>query len=103
MKEEYQPLDENAAMERAAANLDLASMHANRKKDIEGLITVAAAWIQISDRITEGFKPKRKATLGFGIEEEEEDDRTIINNSKSRSSIHPQPGELRKHKNRYWR
>lgn len=102
-EEEYDSLNENVALSRAAANLDLASMHANKKKSVEGLITVASVWMSVADRIAEGYVPKKKKPIGFGIEEEEEDDGIIINNSKSRSTIHPQPGELRKYQNRNWR
>jgi len=103
-EEEFDILSESTALERAAANLDLASVHANKRKDIEGLITVAAAWMQVADRLSEEFMPKRKPALGFGVQEEEEDDTGIIvNNSKGRSSVHEKSGELRKHQNRYWR
>jgi hypothetical protein len=102
-EEDFDILSESTALERAAANLDLASVHANKRKDIEGLITVAAAWMQVADRLSEEFMPKKKHSLGFGIEEEEEDDRIITNKSKGRSSVHEKPGELREHQNRYWR
>ena len=72
-EEEFDILNEETALERAAANLDLASVHANKRKDIEGLITVAAAWMQVADRLSEEFMPKKKHSLGFGVEEEEED------------------------------
>ena len=102
-EEEFEKLDSSTAFTRIAGNLDLASMHANKKKSVEGLITVASVWMSVADRIAEGYVPKKKKPIGFGIEEEEEDDGIIINNSKSRSTIHPQPGELRKHQNRNWR
>jgi hypothetical protein len=102
-EEEFDFLNEETALERAAVNLDLASVHADKKKDIEGLITVAAAWMQVADRLSEEFMPKRKPALGFGVEEEEEDDRIITNKGKGGPPVHKKPGELREHQNRYWR
>jgi hypothetical protein len=92
-EEEFEKLDSSTAFTRIAGNLDLASMHANKKKDVQGLITVAVAWMQFSDFIANGEMPKKKFTIGFGPEEEEQDERPI-NRRKGRSSIHKKSREL---------
>lgn len=41
-------VNEQYAINMASENLNLASIHADKKRDIESLVTIAAAWMEFS-------------------------------------------------------
>ena len=63
-----------AALNEAAASLRVAYDLALRKEDVENLLNVTAAWIEISSKVTEREAMKKGHTVGFGIEHMEVED-----------------------------
>jgi hypothetical protein len=102
MTEEFEDLDEDLALERIAYNLDIASMHANKKKNVAGLITIAGAWMEVASILSDTPRTKKGLPMGFAATEEENNEPRIIkHNSEGGSPLHKEPGELRERSNWY--
>ena len=100
MTDETEELDENLALERIAYNLDIASMHANRKKNVAGLITIAGAWMEVASILSDAPRNKKVNPIGFStMEEDKNESRIIKHSSEGGSPLHTQPGELRERSN----
>lgn len=72
-------LTSESALDEAAGILRKAASFANKKEDIEMLLNIVAAWVEISARINkdEDEKTSKEVRLGFvhtHIDDEEEDE-----------------------------
>lgn len=104
IEEDFEELNEGLALERIASNLDLASAHANKKKNVAGLITIAGAWMEVASILSDTPRVKKSVPMGFSpMEEENNESRIIKDSGKSRSPLHTEPGELRERSNWNWR
>jgi hypothetical protein len=66
-------LNTNLAFSRAAIYLEEAGEVAINSRNIEGMLTVAKGWMELGDMMDSGQAPKKRATLGFAIPQEGED------------------------------
>jgi hypothetical protein len=75
-EEEYVDIhiNTNLAFSRAAIYLEEAGEVAINSRNIEGMLTVAKGWMELGDMMDTGQPPKKRATLGFAVQEEGEDD-----------------------------
>jgi hypothetical protein len=75
-QEEYVDIhiNTNLAFSRAAVYLEEAGEVAINSRNIEGMLTVAKGWMELGDMMDTGQPPKKRATLGFAVQEEGEDD-----------------------------
>ncbi len=75
-QEEYVDIhiNTNLAFSRAAVYLEEAGEVAINSRNIEGMLTVAKGWMELGDMMDTGQPPKKRATLGFAIPQEEEGD-----------------------------
>ena len=75
-QEEYVDIhiNTNLAFSRAAIYLEEAGEVAINSRNIEGMLTVAKGWMELGDMMDTGQPPKKRATLGFAVQEEGEDD-----------------------------
>jgi len=64
----------NLAFSRAAVYLEEAGEVAINSRNIEGMLTVAKGWMELGDMMDTGQPPKKRATLGFAIPQEEGED-----------------------------
>lgn len=56
-------VNEQYAINMASENLNLASIHADKKRDVESLVTIAAAWMEFS-RILGGSPGQIRQNIG---------------------------------------
>jgi hypothetical protein len=72
-QEEYVDIhiNTNLAFSRAAVYLEEAGEVAINSRNIEGMLTVAKGWMELGDMMDTGQPPKKRATLGFAIPQEE--------------------------------
>ncbi len=75
-QEEYVDIhiNTNLAFSRAAVYLEEAGEVAINSRNIEGMLTVAKGWMELGDMMDTGQPPKKRATLGFAIPQEEGDE-----------------------------
>lgn len=66
-------LNTDLAFSRAAIYLEEAGEVAVNSRNIEGMLTVAKGWMELGDMMDSGQPPKKRATLGFAIPQEGED------------------------------
>lgn len=64
----------NLAFSRAAVYLEEAGDVAISSRNIEGMLTVAKGWMELGDMLDTGQAPPKRARLGFGIQEGEDND-----------------------------
>ena len=64
----------NLAFSRAAVYLEEAGDVAISSRNIEGMLTVAKGWMELGDMLDTGQAPPKRAKLGFGIQEGEDND-----------------------------
>lgn len=67
-------LNTNLAFSRAAVYLEEAGEVAVNSRNIEGMLTVAKGWMELGDMMDTGQQPPKRARLGFGIQEGEDND-----------------------------
>ena len=67
-------LNTNLAFSRAAVYLEEAGDVAVSSRSIEGMLTVAKGWMELGDMMDSGHTPPKRAKLGFGIQEGEDND-----------------------------
>jgi len=67
-------LNTNLAFSRAAVYLEEAGEVAVNSRNIEGMLTVAKGWMELGDMMDTGQQPPKRAKLGFGIQEGEDND-----------------------------
>lgn len=75
-EEEYVDIhiNTNLAYSRAAVYLEEAGEVAINSRNIEGMLTVAKGWMELGDMMDTGQPPKKRATLGFAVQQEERED-----------------------------
>ncbi len=75
-QEEYVDIhiNTNLAFSRVAVYLEEAGEVAINSRNIEGMLTVAKGWMELGDMMDTGQPPKKRATLGFAIPQEEGED-----------------------------
>lgn len=75
-EQEYQEfnLNTNLAYSRAAIYLEEAGDVAVSSRSIEGMLTVAKGWMELGDMLDTGQAPPKRAKLGFGLEEGDDND-----------------------------
>jgi hypothetical protein len=66
-------LNTDLAFSRAAIYLEEAGEVAVNSRNIEGMLTVAKGWMELGDMMDSGQPPKKRATLGFAVQQEGED------------------------------
>jgi hypothetical protein len=66
-------LNTNLAFSRAAVYLEEAGEVAVNSRNIEGMLTVAKGWMELGDMMDPGQPPKKRATLGFAVQQEGEE------------------------------
>ena len=64
----------NLAFSRAAIYLEEAGDVAVSSRSIEGMLTVAKGWMELGDMLDTGQAPPKRAKLGFGLEEGDDND-----------------------------
>jgi hypothetical protein len=67
-------INTNLAFSRAAVYLEEAGEVAVNSRNIEGMLTVAKGWMELGDMMDTGQQPPKRAKLGFGIQEGEDND-----------------------------
>ena len=67
-------LNTNLAFSRAAVYLEEAGDVAVSSRSIEGMLTVAKGWMELGDMMDTGQTPPKRAKLGFGVQEGEDND-----------------------------
>jgi len=67
-------LNTNLAFSRAAVYLEEAGDVAVSSRSIEGMLTVAKGWMELGDMMDTGQTPPKRARLGFGVQEGEDND-----------------------------
>jgi hypothetical protein len=67
-------LNTNLAFSRAAVYLEEAGEVAVNSRNIEGMLTVAKGWMELGDMMDTGQQPPKRAKLGFGIQEGDDND-----------------------------